>query len=180
MAQREIVTYPDKRLREACREVTVFDDNIKILSEDMFDTMYQGDGIGLAASQIGENIRIIVMDVPEVSLDPEEIESEPQSSFKAVLINPVITASDEPVMATEGCLSVPDYRAEVERFNKVTVRYQNVAGEFAEYQATGLPAVCIQHEIDHLDGKLFIDKLSRLKRELLKKKFTKLKRKAEH
>ena len=172
MAKLDVVIFPDERLRQHCKEVTVFDDELKKLVEDMFETMYADDGVGLAAPQVGISKRLVVMEVPFDEEKPEEL-------FKEALVNPVIIKKENPMVSKEGCLSVPDYVAEVERFADVTVKYQTLDGEEKECTAHGLHAVCIQHELDHLDGKLFIDMLSRLKRQMLQKKYTKLKRR-EH
>ncbi len=169
MAIREVVVYPDERLRKICTEVTVFDDELAQLAADMFETMYDDDGIGLAGPQVGVSKRIVVIDVP-----PEG--QEQGGEGRLVLINPVITAHSGGVISQEGCLSVPEYRAEVPRFERVHLEAQNVKGEKVAYDAEGLLAICMQHELDHLDGKLFIDYLSRLKRDRLKTKYTKLKK----
>ena len=141
--------------------------------------MYDDDGVGLAGPQVGVLKRIVVMDVP-VDSTVEETPDRPQPHFKEVLINPEIILKSEPCRSSEGCLSVPDYTAEVDRYNRVTFRYQDLDGNVHELEAHDLHAICVQHELDHLDGKLFIDKLSRLKRERLKIKYTKLKRAQEH
>ncbi len=175
----QVVTYPDERLRKVCTPVTVFDEQLRKLAADMFETMYDDDGVGLAGPQVGVLKRIVVMDVP-VDSTVEETPDRPQPHFKEVLINPEIILKSEPCRSSEGCLSVPDYTAEVDRCNRVTFRYQDLDGNVHELEAHDLHAICVQHELDHLDGKLFIDKLSRLKRERLKTKYTKLKRAQEH
>lgn len=172
MALLEVVIYPDERLRKPCTEITVFDDELKKLAADMFDTMYDDEGIGLAGPQVGVSKRIVVVDVP--------LDEEGTKTFKEALINPVITRQEEEVASKEGCLSVPDYTAEVPRFNQITVTYQDLDGNQKTIDAVGLHAICIQHELDHLEGKLFIDKLSMLKRQMLKKKYTKLKFQNKH
>ena len=168
MAIREIVTFPDERLRQKCALVTKFDDALKELTDDMFETMYDDEGIGLAAPQIGISQRIVVIDIPE--------EGGVQGENRLILINPVITKKEGEVPSEEGCLSVPDYRAEITRAEKVTLEAQDVNGEKKVYEADGLLAICMQHELDHLDGKLFIDYLSRLKRDRLLTKYRKLKK----
>ena len=168
MAIREIVTFPDERLRQICAPVTEFDDALKELTDDMFETMYDDEGIGLAAPQIGIEKRIVVIDIPE--------EDGKQGKNKLVLINPKITAKEGEVASEEGCLSVPEYRAEVKRFEKITLECRDLNGQKQVYEADGLLAICMQHELDHLDGKLFIDYLSRLKRDRLLTKYRKLKK----
>ena len=165
MAVREVVIYPDPILRKKNAEITVFDDKLKALAEDMFDTMYKNEGIGLAGPQIAVNKRIVVIDIPE--------EDGTQGNNKLILINPKITAlMGEKVVSQEGCLSVPGYQDEVERYERVSVEYQDVEGKSCTFDnVDGLLAVCLQHEIDHLEGKVFVDMLSRLKRERLKKKY---------
>ncbi len=170
MAVREVIIYPDETLRKPCTEVTEFNEDLKTLTDDMFETMYKFEGIGLAGPQVGVNKRIVVIDIPE--------EDGSQGNNKLVIINPKITKLEgDKVPSQEGCLSVPGYQDEVERFSRVTVEYQDLNGNKAVFDnVDGLFAICLQHEIDHLEGKLFIDKLSRLKRERLKKKFEKLKK----
>ncbi|MCL1602719.1 peptide deformylase [Succinatimonas hippei] len=168
MAIREIVTFPDERLRQICAPVTEFDAALKELTDDMFETMYDDEGIGLAAPQIGIEKRIVVIDIPE--------EDGKQGKNKLVLINPKITAKEGEVASEEGCLSVPEYRAEIKRYEKITLECQDLNGQKQIYEADGLLAICMQHELDHLDGKLFIDYLSRLKRDRLLTKYRKLKK----
>ena len=170
MAIREVITYPDDILRKPCTEVTEFNEELKTLTDDMFDTMYEFEGIGLAGPQVGVNKRIVVIDIPE--------EDGSQGNNKLVIINPVIKKLEgEKVESQEGCLSVPGYQDTVERFERATVEYQDLQGNHCVFEnVDGLFAICLQHEIDHLEGKLFIDKLSRLKRDRLKKKFEKLKK----
>lgn len=165
MAKRPILIIPDPVLRRVAEPVTTVDDRIRTLAEDMLETMYAAPGIGLAAPQIGVLERVIVCDV--VTEDGEE-------PAPMVLINPeVVASSDETAVMEEGCLSIPDYTEDVERPARVTVRYLDTQGATQEVAADGLLAVCLQHEIDHLNGVLFIDYLSRLKRERVVKKFTK-------
>lgn len=173
MAILKVVHFPDDRLRCKCRPVEVIDDKIKTLAADMFETMYHDEGIGLAAPQVGLEIRMVVIDIP--GDDGEQGRPENQ----VVLINPEITAREGEVLSTEGCLSVPEYNAEITRSEKVQVKALNLNGEEVTYDAGGLFAICLQHEIEHLDGKLFIDHLSALKRGMLLKKYTKLKKEAK-
>lgn len=165
MAIREIVIFPDERLRLPNSEVTEFGPELKALTDDMFETMYADEGIGLAAPQIGINKTLVVIDIPE--------DDGKQGDNKLVMVNPKITAtSDVIIESDEGCLSVPGYQDKVDRFETVSVKFQDVDGnEHTMENVEGLLAICMQHEIEHLSGKLFIDHLSRLKRERLKKKY---------
>jgi peptide deformylase len=164
MAVRDILILPDKRLRLLSKPVAKIDAATKQLVEDMFDTMYEAPGIGLAAIQIGEPRRIVTMDLAKKD-EPKE----PQ-----VFINPeLISKSGDKNTHEEGCLSIPEYYEEVERPAAVRFRYLDLDGKQHEVDADGLLATCIQHEIDHLDGVLFIDHISKLKRDRVIKKFTK-------
>jgi peptide deformylase len=164
MAVRDILILPDKRLRLLSKPVAKIDAATKQLVEDMFDTMYDAPGIGLAAIQIGEPRRIVTMDLAKKD-EPKE----PQ-----VFINPeLISKSGDKNTHEEGCLSIPEYYEEVERPAAVRFRYLDLDGQQHEIDADGLLATCIQHEIDHLDGVLFIDYISKLKRDRVIKKFTK-------
>jgi len=164
MAARDILILPDKRLRLVSKPVAKIDAATKKLVEEMFETMYDAPGIGLAAIQIGEPRRIVTMDLAKKD-EPKE----PQ-----VFINPeVMEESGEKNIHEEGCLSIPEYYEEVERPASVKVRYLDLDGKQHEIEAEGLLATCIQHEIDHLNGVLFIDHISKLKRDRVIKKFTK-------
>src|SRR3954469_10004744 len=164
MALREILTVPDPILKQVSKTVDVVDDDLRALMDDMLETMYAAPGIGLAAVQVGVPQRIIVMDLAREG-------EEPQPRF---FVNPeILWASEETAPYEEGCLSVPDIYDEVERPAQVKLRYLNYQGEEVEEDAEGLFAVCIQHEMDHLEGVLFIDHLSRLKREQAIKKVKK-------
>jgi peptide deformylase len=164
MAPREILKLPDKRLRLVSAPVNRIDAGIRALVEDMFATMYAAPGIGLAGIQIGVAKRVVTMD-----LSKKEEAHEP-----LVLINPeIVWASAEKSTHEEGCLSIPEYYEEVERPNAVKVKYQDLNGKSHEIAADGLFATCIQHEVDHTNGVLFIDHISRLKRDRVVKKFTK-------
>ena len=167
MTIRKIIYLPDERLRRVSSDVTVFDDQLQILIDDMFETMYAAKGVGLAAPQIGINLRLSVVDVIG------------DKSQQLVLINPEIIASEGHVEYQEGCLSVPSVYDTVFRAEKVTLRAQNRIGEFYEMEADGLLGECFQHEIDHLNGKLFVDLLSPLKRAMARKKVDKFKRFAD-
>ena len=164
MAVRDILILPDKRLRAVSKPVAKIDAATRKLVEEMFETMYAAPGIGLAAIQIGEPKRVVTMDLAKKD-EPKQ----PQ-----VFINPeLIGTSDEKSVHEEGCLSIPEYYEEVERPAQVTIRYLDLDGKSHEVEANGLLATCIQHEIDHLNGVLFIDHISRLKRDRVIKKFTK-------
>lgn len=169
MAIRPIFETPDPVLRQISKPVEVFDNELKTLIADMFETMYHAPGIGLAAVQVGVPIRLLVMDLQE----PEEEGGEPVKEPR-VFVNPeVLWTSDQEVPYTEGCLSVPDQYAEVLRPDRIRARWQDETGKTYEQELDGLLAICLQHEIDHLNGVLFIDHLSRLKREMVLKKLAK-------
>jgi peptide deformylase len=161
MARLQILEYPDPRLRIRATPVTKVDAEIRSLVADMFATMYEAPGIGLAATQVDVHKRILVADVSEERNEPY------------CLINPEILSAEGRVEGEEGCLSVPDVYEVVERAERIRVRALNEQGEQFELEAEGLLAVCIQHEMDHLEGKLFVDYLSELKRERLKKRVIK-------
>jgi peptide deformylase len=170
MALRDIIILPDKRLRSVAKPVARISDEIRTLVADMFETMYEAPGIGLAAIQVGVPSRVIVMD-----LSKREAEAEPR-----VFINPEITwSSEEKSVYEEGCLSIPDVHEDVERPARVKIRYLDLDGKPHEEDAEGLFATCIQHEVDHLNGVLFIDHISKLKRERIIKKFTKAAKRGE-
>jgi peptide deformylase len=164
MAIREIIKIPDKRLRLKSEPIEKIDAGIRKLVEDMFETMYDAPGIGLAAIQLGIAKRVVTMD-----LSKKEDEAKPY-----VFINPEVTwASEQKSTYEEGCLSIPEYYEEVERPAEVKVKYLDLDGNSHEMTAKGLLATCLQHEIDHTNGVLFIDHLSKLKRDRVIKKFTK-------
>jgi peptide deformylase len=172
MAIRPIFETPDPVLRQISKPVETFDDQLKVLISDMFETMYHAPGIGLAAVQVGVPIRLLVMDLQEPE-DPEDPESAIVRDPR-VFINPeILWHSDVEVPYTEGCLSVPDQYAEVMRPDRIRARWQDPEGKSYEEELEGLMAVCLQHEMDHLEGILFIDHLSRLKREMILKKLAK-------
>ncbi len=164
MAIRPILTAPDPRLREISKPVETVDDELRALMDDMLETMYEAKGIGLAAIQIGVPKRIIVMD-----LAGEDEEKAPRYFVNPEILNPSKTLG----LYQEGCLSVPDYYEDVERPEQCRIRYLDYDGAPNEEDAEGLLAVCIQHEMSHLNGVLFIDHLSRLKRERILKKLKK-------
>ena len=161
MAKLTILEFPDPRLRTRAKEVEEVDDELRSLIDDMFETMYDAPGIGLAATQVDVHRRLLVTDV---SAD----KSEPYA-----LINPVILEKDGVTHTEEGCLSVPGYYEEVERAEHIRVRFLDCNGDEQEMEAEGLLAVCMQHEMDHLEGKLFVDYLSETKRMRIRKKLVK-------
>lgn len=164
MSTRPLVILPAPLLRLSSAPIARVDDGVRKLAEDMLETMYAAPGIGLAAVQVGEMNRLITIDVSH-----DEDAREPR-----VFVNPeILWKSEEMSVYEEGCLSIPEFYEEVERPARVRVRYTNLAGEPEEIEADGLLATCLQHEIDHLDGVLFIDHISRLKRERVTKKFIK-------
>ena len=172
MAIRRIYETPDPVLRQISKPAETFDDELKTLVADMFETMYAAPGIGLAAVQVGEPIRLLVIDLQEPQ-DPEDPESKIIRQPR-VFINPEIAwHSDIEVPYTEGCLSVPEQYAEVMRPDRIRARWQDENGKSYEEEIDGLLAVCLQHEMDHLNGVLFIDHLSRLKRDMVLKKLAK-------
>lgn len=175
MAIRPIFETPDPVLRQISKPVEKFDDELKTLISDMFETMYHAPGIGLAAVQVGVPIRLLVMDLQEPQ-DPENPES-PVVKEPRVFINPeILWTSETTVPYTEGCLSVPDQYAEVLRPDRIRAKWQDEKGGTHEADIDGLLAVCLQHEMDHLEGVLFIDHLSRLKRDMVLKKLAKLRK----
>lgn len=161
----DIVTYPDPRLQQKCEPVAEITDEIRRLAADMLETMYAAPGVGLAAPQVGRNMRMLVMDpaAPDAQKRPR------------VLINPELTLSGEDLLSEqEGCLSVPlNYRADVLRKSHVLLRARDLDGKLIEEELTGFPAIVIQHEADHLDGILFIDRISRLRRTMYDSKVKK-------
>jgi peptide deformylase len=154
----EVLQFPDPRLKNESAPIDSVDDDLRALADEMIEVMYDEPGIGLAAPQVGHAIRLVVMDT---DWSDEGAERSP-----AVIINPKIVSAEDEITWEEGCLSVPDFTAEVERSGHIVVRYQNLEGEEVVEDVTGLRAVCFQHEIDHLNGILFIDRISRLKRSL--------------
>ncbi len=169
MAILDILTYPTKSLLVPSVRIDNIDDELKKLISDMGETMFDAPGVGLAAPQIGANKRLIVYDINAGNPDDDGSGKE----FKA-LINPVITASSGSIISeSEACLSVVDYSSDVKRYETVTVEAQDIDGKKIEFQAQGIVAIIMQHEIDHLDGILFIDRISLLKRTIYKKKITK-------
>lgn len=170
MARLDILTYPDPRLAEKSQPVEVVDDALRQVIDDMIETMYEADGVGLAAPQVGILKRLIVLDC-----NPREDENgAPLPKNPLAVVNPIIVAkSEEKILWEEGCLSVPEYNDEVERSARCTVKGLDRDGQEITIEADGLLAVCFQHEIDHLEGVLFVDRLSRLKQSMVKKRLKK-------
>lgn len=176
MAILQILEVPDARLKTVSTPVETFDDALKTLVDDMIETMYDANGIGLAAIQVGVPKRILVIDLQEA---PQGAGSEGKEAEKnpLIFINPeILDPSDELAGYKEGCLSVPDQFADVERPATITARWQDLDGETHEQDMDGLMATCLQHEMDHLEGILFIDHLSRLKRQMVLKKLNKMRK----
>ncbi|NKF21947.1 peptide deformylase [Solimonas marina] len=161
-----ILHHPDPRLREKAKPVTTFDDALQTLIDDMFETMYDAPGVGLAATQVGIALRLAVMDCSEDKSKPQPI----------VIINPEVLEPSDRQEMEEGCLSVPGVADKVQRYNRLKLRALDRKGQPFELDAEGLLAQAVQHEIDHLDGKLYIDYLSALKRERIQKKLLKARR----
>ncbi len=166
MALLKILHYPDPRLHTVAKPVTVVDDTIRKLAADMAETMYAAPGIGLAATQVDRHVRLIVVDVSE------------EKNRLLTFINPVIVMKEGEAVREEGCLSVPGIYDKVTRAEHIRVQAQNLRGEAFQMEAGGLLAVCIQHEIDHLDGKVFVEYLSRLKQTRIRHKLLKQAREA--
>ena len=170
MARLKVLTYPDPFLKTHAEEVTLFDDELLKLLQDMAETMYEAPGIGLAATQVGSSKNLFVMDIHYHKDDPSTQKN------PLFIINPKIVQSQGDTIMEEGCLSVPEFQAEVKRALRVTLEYQNEKGEPQRMEAEGLEAVCIQHEMDHLKGILFIDYLSSLRRKMVQTRLKKLAR----
>jgi peptide deformylase len=176
MALRDIIILPDKRLRLKSKPVAGIDGDIRKLVEDMFETMYEAPGIGLAAIQVGVPLRVVVMDLSKKEAESKKgAESEPK-----VFINPeIVWSSEDKSTYEEGCLSIPDIHEDVERPARVKVKYLDLEGKPQQEDAENLFATCIQHEIDHLNGVLFIDHISKLKRDRIVRKFVKAAKRVE-
>ena len=172
MSVLSILTYPDPFLKTMARHVDTVDDDVRRLIDDMAETMLGAKGIGLAATQVGDDRRIVILDVPQD--DNEEEYERTRGQNLLALINPEVIVEEGTTSFEEGCLSVPGFTAEVKRAARITVRALDREGEQMEFTAEDLLSIAIQHEIDHLNGVLFIDRLSRIKRELLKRKIKKL------
>jgi len=159
MSDFKILIFPDPKLRKVAKKIDKFDKSLEILAQNMLMTMYKAEGIGLAATQIDIHIRLVVMDLSEERNEPQ------------VFVNPEYTILDKsPFTYEEGCLSIPGFNEEISRPSKILLKWQDLQGNFHEDQPDGIFTVCAQHEIDHLDGKLFVDYLSPLKRDRIRKK----------
>ncbi len=156
----DIKTFPDPVLNRACRQVREVTQEVRELARDMAETMYQAPGVGLAAPQVGHDLRLVVVDCSE----PEEGQN------PIVLINPRIVEAEGATVFEEGCLSVPEYTCDVERYERVVVEAMDLDGEPITIEGEGLMAICLQHELDHLEGRLFLDRISPLKRSMYKKR----------
>jgi peptide deformylase len=188
MAVREILEVPDPRLRVVSETVTKFDAELRTLVDDMFETMYDAPGIGLAAIQVGVPLRVLVIDLQPEDPDAEPVpcnhdghhhHHQPTKKEPRVFINPeILDPSADHSVYSEGCLSVPEIYAEVERPARIRARWQDLDGTVHEEEMDELMATCLQHEMDHLEGILFIDHLSRLKRQMALKKLEKLRKAA--
>ena len=159
MSDLKILIFPDPKLRKVARKIDKFDKSLEMLSENMLKTMYEAEGIGLAATQVDIHIRLVVMDLSEERNEPR------------VFVNPEYTILDKsPFTYEEGCLSIPGFNEEISRPSKILLKWQDLQGNFHEEKPDGIFTVCAQHEIDHLDGKLFVDYLSPIKRDRIRKK----------
>ena len=159
MSDLKILIFPDPKLRKVAKKIDKFDKSLEILAQDMLQTMYEAEGIGLAATQIDVHVRLVVMDLSEDRNDPR------------VFVNPEYTILDKSLFTyEEGCLSIPGFNEEISRPSKILLKWQDLQGNFHEDKPDGIFTVCAQHEIDHLDGKLFVDYLSPIKRDRIRKK----------
>ena len=159
MSDLKILIFPDPKLRKVAKKIDKFDKSLEMLSKNMLKTMYEAEGIGLAATQVDIHIRLVVMDLSEERNEPR------------VFVNPEYTILDKsPFTYEEGCLSIPGFNEEISRPSKILLKWQDLQGNFHEEEPDGIFTVCAQHEIDHLDGKLFVDYLSPIKRERIRKK----------
>jgi len=159
MSDLKILIFPDPKLRKVAKKIDKFDKSLEMLSKNMLKTMYEAEGIGLAATQVNIHIRLVVMDLSEERNEPR------------VFVNPEYTILDKsPFTYEEGCLSIPGFNEEISRPSKILLKWQDLQGNFHEEEPDGIFTVCAQHEIDHLDGKLFVDYLSPIKRDRIRKK----------
>ena len=159
MSDLKILIFPDPKLRKVARKIDKFDKSLEMLSKNMLKTMYEAEGIGLAATQVDIHIRLVVMDVSD------------ERNVARVFVNPEYTILDKsPFTYEEGCLSIPGFNEEISRPSKILLKWQDLQGNFHEEKPDGIFTVCAQHEIDHLDGKLFVDYLSPIKRDRIRKK----------
>ena len=159
MSDLKILIFPDPKLRKVAKKIDKFDKSLEMLAQNMLQTMYEAEGIGLAATQVDVHIRLVVMDLSEKRNEPQ------------VFVNPEYTILDKsPFSYEEGCLSIPGFNEEISRPSKILLKWQDLQGNFHDDQPDGIFTVCAQHEIDHLDGKLFVDYLSPIKRDRIRKK----------
>ena len=159
MSDLKILIFPDPKLRKVAKKIDKFDKSLEMLSKNMLKTMYEAEGIGLAATQVDIHIRLVVMDLSQERNEPR------------VFVNPEYTILDKsPFTYEEGCLSIPGFNEEISRPSKILLKWQDLQGNFHEEKPDGIFTVCAQHEIDHLDGKLFVDYLSPIKRDRIRKK----------
>ena len=159
MSDLKILIFPDPKLRKVAKKIDKFDKSLEMLSKNMLKTMYEAEGIGLAATQVDIHIRLVVMDLSEERNEPR------------VFVNPEYTILDKSLFTyEEGCLSIPGFNEEISRPSKILLKWQDLQGNFHEEKPDGIFTVCAQHEIDHLDGKLFVDYLSPIKRDRIRKK----------
>ncbi len=172
MAVLTVYTFPHPVLRRKTQPVTAFDAGLKTLADNMLETMYAEGGIGLAAIQVGELRQLVVTDLLNGSEEP----GQPPKRAPRAWVNPRILSAEGEIVTEEGCLSVGEFRAEVKRASRIKLAYQTLTGEAKEQTLDDVAAVCLQHEIDHLNGKLFIDRLPPVRRELIKKRLIKLQR----
>jgi peptide deformylase len=180
MAILPLVYLPDARLREPSKPIERIDEEVRRLAADMFATMYHKEGLGLAAVQIGVHRRMLVLDLPKAVTPKSDGDEETPESNPLVLINPtIVSLGDDRRVHEEGCLSIPELRVEIERPASLVVAYTDEHGAARELAASGLLATAIQHEIDHLDGKLIIDFLSKLRRDMVIRKFKKMAKSGE-
>ncbi len=179
MAIRPLVYLPDARLREPSKLIERVDDEVRRLAADMFETMEDAEGLGLAAVQVGVHRRLVVLDVPAPG-DPETQKGEPRASRALILINPkILTLGDDRHTHEEGCLSIPEFRVDIERPGSLRLAYTDEHGKPQEMEASGLLATAIQHELDHLDGKLIVDFLSKLRRDIVIRRYRKMAKNGE-
>ena len=159
MSDLRILIFPDPKLRKIASEIKIFDKSLENLAENMLETMYKANGIGLAATQVDVHVRLVVMDLSDERNEPR------------VFVNPEYTIIDKsPFTCEEGCLSIPGFNEEISRPSKILLKWQDLQGHFHKLEPEGIFTVCAQHEIDHLDGKLFVDYLSAIKRDRIRKK----------
>ncbi|TEY03047.1 peptide deformylase [Campylobacter sp. US33a] len=171
--KREIITYPNKNLFLNSKVISEFNEELHILLDDMYDTMIANNGVGLAAIQVNVPLRALLVNIPD------ENEEQKKENLLEIINPQIVPLDDEKISFTEGCLSVPDFYEEVERYNHILLKYQDRFGNFKELEAKGFLAVAIQHENDHLNGHLFIEKLSFLKRKKFDKEFKKQQKKSK-